>query len=77
MEGDRVPKVDFREGDLLTEFETTFNDFLAYYDQQRTVRMRPVAPQVAPMTESQARSISSVLTAPPPPLPTQTVAAGA
>lgn len=35
MEGRRVPRVEFRKGDLLTEFESEFNQFLAFYDQQR------------------------------------------
>jgi len=65
MRGEHVPSVEFRKGDLLTEFETTFNDFLAFYDDQRSEpeRSRPAFATSCDdhMTESQAQAVGSAL----------------
>lgn len=64
MQGERVPSVEFRKGDLLTEFETTFNDYLAYNDDQRNAASRPRTTTAAGeqrMTESQAEIVESTL----------------
>jgi hypothetical protein len=65
MQNKRVPAVEFREGDLLTEFENTFNDFLAYYDEQKHAKSLPRTPETAArehrMTESQAELVESAL----------------
>jgi len=65
MQNKRVPSVEFRKGDLLTEFETTFNDFLAYYDQQKNAKSHARPSETAApahrMTESQAELVESAL----------------
>jgi hypothetical protein len=40
MNNEPVPSVEFRKGDLLPELQTTFNDFLSFYDQQRPAAVR-------------------------------------
>ena len=69
MEGRRVPHIEFRKGDLLTEFQTRLNDFLAFYDEQRKTRDagagRRAAEVVQPMSQAQASMLEAVLTAPP------------
>jgi hypothetical protein len=65
MRGERVPAVEFRKGDLLTEFENTFNDFLAYYEAQRSAKSAARANEASGrddrMTESQAEIVESTL----------------
>jgi hypothetical protein len=72
MQGKRVPEVEFRKGDLLTEFETTFNDFLAYYDVQRheALPSRPATSlsKDSRMTEADAQVVQSALTGTPAPV---------
>ena len=66
MEGKRVPHVEYRKEDLLDEFQTRFNDFLAYYDEQKNARSpAPQRSSVQPMSESQAGVLEAVLTAAP------------
>lgn len=65
MRGEHVPQVEFRKGDLLTEFQTTFNDFLAFYEDQQSFRSRS-RPAEAPardqqMSETQAALVESTL----------------
>jgi len=64
MENERVTNIKFRERDLLPELQSTFNDFLSFYDQQQNVEAHTEAK--APvnghtMEESQAETLSSVL----------------
>jgi hypothetical protein len=63
--------VEFRKGDLLTEFQSRLNDFLAFYDDQRTPRSSHAQSgssqsPVQPMSHEQAEVIASVMTAPAP-----------
>ena len=60
MEGQRVPQVEFRKGDLIPEFEAEFNLFLAFYDQKRPPAAP--APAAAAMSEDQADFVDSVVT---------------
>jgi hypothetical protein len=57
MAGERVPSVEFRKGDLITEFESEFNEFLAFYDGQ-THRAQTGA---AVLTEHQADLVQDVV----------------
>jgi hypothetical protein len=50
MAGERVPRVEFRQGDLITEFESEFNEFLAFYD----ARAQVTPPNPDALTEQQA-----------------------
>ena len=59
MAGQRVPCVEFRKGDLITEFESEFNEFLAFYDAGP--RGRAAGP--AALTEQQADLVQHVVTA--------------
>ena len=65
MRGEHVPQVEFRKEDLLTEFQTTFNDFLAFYDDQRAAQSLPcpgdATVQVQRMSASQAEIVESTL----------------
>lgn len=65
MQHRRVPSVEFRKGDLLTEFEHTFNDFLAFYEENKNAaatRRAAEAPAANHhMTESQAEIVESAL----------------
>ena len=66
MDNERVAEVEFRKGDLLPELQTTFVDFLAFYDQQRRGAGNSEVSfdaDVRSMSESQARVLSSVATA--------------
>lgn len=65
MAGGRVPKVEFRKGDLISEFESEFNDFLAFYDA-RFQTPRPAGPA---MTEHQADLVQHVVAAEQPAAP--------
>lgn len=65
MRGEHVTQVEFRKGDLLTEFQTTFNDFLAFYEDERGAPSLPRATDTAGpvqrMTTSQAELVESTL----------------
>jgi hypothetical protein len=60
MEGQRVPSVEFRKGDLIPEFEAEFNLFLAFYDQRHPAVTAAPAPEA--MSEDQADFVDSVVT---------------
>ncbi|MBL8849906.1 MAG: hypothetical protein JNG89_09485 [Planctomycetaceae bacterium] len=64
MEGKRVQHIEFRKGDLLTEFQTRLNDFLAFYDEQQHARSPQPARRasIQPMSETQAEVLEAVLT---------------
>jgi hypothetical protein len=70
MNGDHLSQVKFRDNDLLNEFEATFNQFLAYYNQQLAAPGGS-APDRSPsscgnkLTEAQARAVSSVVSTTP------------
>lgn len=55
IDGQVVEKVQLRKGDLLTEFQDTFNDFLAFYN-----RTKPAA-EVEHLTPEQAQLVESVV----------------
>lgn len=66
MDNERVAEVEFRKGDLLPELQTTFVDFLAYYDQQRQGARNSTAHMHSDgrsMSDSQSRALNSVATA--------------
>jgi hypothetical protein len=63
MRGERVSAVEFRKGDLLTEFQATFNDYLAYNDEKQYGNSPPrTASSDQRMSESQAQVVESALT---------------
>jgi hypothetical protein len=56
MQGHRVNEVELRKGDLLTEFQQAFNEFLSFYNRQLDAQAQ--APQR--MTKEQAELVTSV-----------------
>jgi hypothetical protein len=56
MQGHRVNEVELRKGDLLTEFQQAFNEFLAFYNRQLDGQLQP-PPR---MTPEQAELVASV-----------------
>jgi len=56
MQGHRVNDVELRKGDLLTEFQMTFNEFLAFYNQQLDGQPQPQQR----LTAEQAELLTSV-----------------
>lgn len=60
MDGQRVNSVEFRKGDLLTEFESEFNEFLAFYDSRRlAASARPEEPEG--LTEAEADLVAKTV----------------
>jgi hypothetical protein len=56
MQGHRVNEVELRKGDLLTEFQQAFNEFLSFYNRQIDGQPQP-PPR---MTAQQAELVTSV-----------------
>jgi hypothetical protein len=56
MQGHRVNEVELRKGDLLTEFQQSFNEFLSFYNRQLDGQPQP-PPR---MTAEQAELVTSV-----------------
>ena len=56
IQGHRVEEVELRKGDLLTEFQETFNEFLAFYHRQLDGRASP-----PPMTTEQEERLTTVI----------------
>lgn len=61
MAGERVPHVEFRKGDLITEFEAEFNEFLAFYDRRSPDAQVPSTA----LTERQAELVANVVSVEP------------
>jgi hypothetical protein len=56
MQGHRVNEVELRKGDLLTEFQVAFNEFLSFYNRQLDAQVQPAQQ----MTAEQAALLTSV-----------------
>lgn len=60
-DGEPVPPLDFRKGDLVNEFQTAFNELVAAQNGRRSSGSAR-----STMTEAQAHTLSSVVTSPGP-----------